>query len=171
PHDVRVEQAPEAQDARPVLRRSPAAVSRRRMRRPAPPRTRGGQLWLSMQGTVYTSGMASTPDATPVPATTPVSGAARRPRVAVVGASGYAGGETLRLLAGHPGLEVATVTAHSSAGRKLSEVAPHIDLGHDPVLAETSVETLRGHDVVVLALPHGQSGTIAASLRAEDPGV
>ncbi|MCT1908382.1 N-acetyl-gamma-glutamyl-phosphate reductase [Brachybacterium paraconglomeratum] len=104
----------------------------------------------------------------PVPATEQT---ARRPSVAVVGASGYAGGETLRLLAGHPGVEVATVTAHSSAGKRLSEVAPHIDLGHDPVLQETGVETLRGHDVVVLALPHGQSGQIAAALRAEDPDV
>ena len=117
-----------------------------------------------MQSAVYTSGMMSESSATaPVPA---IEGTARRPRVAVVGASGYAGGETLRLLAGHPGVEVATVTAHSSAGKHLSEVAPHIDLGHDPVLAETSVETLRGHDVVVLALPHGQSGRIAAALRA-----
>lgn len=95
----------------------------------------------------------------------------RLPRAAVVGASGYAGGEALRLLAGHPGIEVATVTAHSSAGKRLSEVAPHIDLGRDPVLQETTVETLRGHDVVVLALPHGQSGQIAAALRAEDPDV
>ena len=128
------------------------------------PRTK----WLIMQTPVYTSGMSSShaPDA---PATDPIAG--RRPRVAVVGASGYAGGETLRLLAGHPGVEVATVTAHSSAGKHLSEVAPHIDLGHDPVLAETTVETLRGHDVVVLALPHGQSGQIAAALRAEDPDV
>ncbi|MDN5901158.1 MAG: N-acetyl-gamma-glutamyl-phosphate reductase [Brachybacterium sp.] len=101
----------------------------------------------------------------------PHSSPARRPRVAVVGASGYAGGETLRLLAGHPGVEVATVAAHSSAGALLSQVAPHIDLGHDPVLAETSVDTLRGHDVVVLALPHGQSGQIAAALRVEDPDV
>jgi len=122
-----------------------------------------------MQLAVYTFGMMSESSATaPVPAT---EQAARRPRVAVVGASGYAGGETLRLLAGHPGVEVATVTAHSSAGKRLSEVAPHIDLGHDPVLQETGVETLRGHDVVVLALPHGQSGQIAAALRAEDPDV
>ncbi|MFC7457160.1 N-acetyl-gamma-glutamyl-phosphate reductase [Brachybacterium sp. GCM10030267] len=94
-----------------------------------------------------------------------------RPRVAVVGASGYAGGEALRLLASHPGLEVATVTAHSSAGKRLSEVAPHIDLGRDPVLEETTAEVLHGHDVVVLALPHGQSGELAAQLRAEDPNV
>jgi N-acetyl-gamma-glutamyl-phosphate reductase len=122
-----------------------------------------------MQFAVYTSGMMSASSSrTSVPTT---GSDARRPRVAVVGASGYAGGETLRLLAGHPGVEVATVTAHSSAGKRLSEVAPHIDLGHDPVLQETSVETLRGHDVVVLALPHGQSGQIAAALRAEDPTV
>src|SRR5699024_11288820 len=59
----------------------------------------------------------------------------------------------------------------SSAGWSRTEVSPDIVLWHDPVLAETSVAALRGHDVVVLALPHGQSGTIAASLRAEDPGV
>lgn len=94
-----------------------------------------------------------------------------RPRIAVVGASGYAGGETLRLLAGHPEVEVATVAAHSSAGRHLSEVAPHIDLGHDPVLQDTTVETLTGHDVVVLALPHGESGRIATQLREADPEV
>ncbi|WP_245822874.1 N-acetyl-gamma-glutamyl-phosphate reductase [Brachybacterium avium] len=111
------------------------------------------------------SGDASPSTAAPLGETT------HRPRIAVVGASGYAGGETLRLLAGHPGIEVATVAAHSSAGKHLSEVAPHIDLGHDPVLAETSVDTLRGHDAVVLALPHGQSGQIAAALRAEDPEV
>ncbi|MGO1978644.1 N-acetyl-gamma-glutamyl-phosphate reductase [Brachybacterium tyrofermentans] len=101
----------------------------------------------------------------------PRDASARLPRVAVVGASGYAGGETLRLLSAHPGVEIATVAAHSSAGKRLSEVAPHIDLGHDPVLAETSVESLSGHDVVVLALPHGQSGQIAAALREKDPDV
>lgn len=94
-----------------------------------------------------------------------------RLRAAVVGASGYAGGEMLRLLSSHPQVEVTTVAAHSSAGRMLSEVAPHIDLGEDLMLQETGVDTLRGHDVVVLALPHGQSGEISAQLRAEDPDV
>ncbi|MFC0672886.1 N-acetyl-gamma-glutamyl-phosphate reductase [Brachybacterium hainanense] len=98
-------------------------------------------------------------------------GGGARPRVAVVGASGYAGGETLRVLAGHPGLEVTTVTAHSSVGRRLSEVAPHLDLGRDLELVATTTENLAGHDVVVLALPHGQSGTIAAELRERDPDV
>ncbi|GAB2549930.1 N-acetyl-gamma-glutamyl-phosphate reductase [Brachybacterium huguangmaarense] len=96
-------------------------------------------------------------------------------RAAVVGASGYAGGEMLRLLADHPSVQVATVAAHSSAGRPLAEVAPHLDLagpdGEDLVLVGTTVENLVGHDVVVLALPHGQSGEISAALRASDPDV
>lgn len=127
------------------------------------------RLWLFMHSAVYTSDMSSASSihaSIPATAETP-----QRVRAAVVGASGYAGGETLRLLSAHPGVEVATVTAHSSAGKHLSEVAPHIDLGHDPVLQETTVETLRGHDVVVLALPHGQSGRISAQLREEDPSV
>lgn len=94
-----------------------------------------------------------------------------RLRAAVVGASGYAGGETLRVLAGHPVIDVVTVTAHSSAGKRLSEVAPHIDLGEDLILQDTTTEVLAGHDVVVLALPHGKSGELAAALRAQDPDV
>ncbi|MBK0331046.1 N-acetyl-gamma-glutamyl-phosphate reductase [Brachybacterium sp. MASK1Z-5] len=94
-----------------------------------------------------------------------------RLRAAVVGASGYAGGETLRILADHPRIDVATVTAHSSVGKRLSEVAPHVHLDEDLELVDTTVENLSGHDVVVLALPHGQSGQIAAQLRASDPEV
>lgn len=90
-------------------------------------------------------------------------------RVAVAGASGYAGGETLRLLAGHPDVKIATVTAHSSAGRRLSEVSPHLLLEPDHEIRETSVDALAGHDVVVLGLPHGQSAQIAAALAAADP--
>src|SRR5689334_18468155 len=85
-------------------------------------------------------------------------------RVAVAGASGYAGGELLRLLAQHPELEVVTVTGHSSAGRTLGEVQPHLLSSADLVLQETTPEVLAGHDVVFLALPHGQSGAIAEGL-------
>lgn len=99
------------------------------------------------------------------------SHAPARLRAAVVGASGYAGGETLRILADHPRIDVTTVTAHSSVGKRLSEVAPHVHLDEDLELVDTTVENLEGHDVVVLALPHGQSGQIAARLRASDPEV
>lgn len=90
---------------------------------------------------------------------------------AVAGASGYAGGETLRLLAAHPDIEVTTVTAASSAGSRLGDVHPHIAPLADLVIQETSPRTLAGHDLVVLALPHGHSAAVGAELTAsgEDP--
>src|SRR4051794_11120970 len=85
-------------------------------------------------------------------------------RVAVAGASGYAGGELLRLLLGHPGVEIGALTAGGNAGEPLGSLQPHLVPLADRVLEETSAETLRGHDVVFLALPHGRSGPIAAEL-------
>ncbi len=84
--------------------------------------------------------------------------------VAVAGASGYAGGEVLRLLTAHPDLEVRTVTAHSSAGDPLIRHQPHLRSLAHLTLQPTDVEHLAGHDVVVLALPHGKSGAIAEQL-------
>ncbi|NED98474.1 N-acetyl-gamma-glutamyl-phosphate reductase [Phytoactinopolyspora alkaliphila] len=85
-------------------------------------------------------------------------------KVAVAGASGYAGGELLRLLMGHPEFEVGAVTAHSSAGKTLGEVHPQLTpIAHRMIEASTP-EVLARHDVVVLALPHGASGAIAAQL-------
>lgn len=84
--------------------------------------------------------------------------------VAVAGASGYAGGETLRLLLAHPQALIGTLTAHSSAGSRLGEHQPHLRSLADRTLAPTTVENLAGHDVVVLALPHGASGAVAAEL-------
>jgi len=86
--------------------------------------------------------------------------------VAVAGASGYAGGELLRLLADHPEFEVRTVTAFQNAGARLSAVHPHLQSYGDLVLSETTAETLAGHDVVFLALPHGKSGALTAKLPA-----
>ena len=88
-------------------------------------------------------------------------------RVAVAGASGYAGGEVLRLLCGHPEVEIGTLTAGSNAGARLGELQPHLAPLADRVLAETSAETLAGHDVVFLALPHGQSAAVAEQLGPE----
>ncbi|MFI1018915.1 N-acetyl-gamma-glutamyl-phosphate reductase [Streptomyces sp. NPDC020965] len=87
--------------------------------------------------------------------------------VAVAGASGYAGGEILRLLSAHPKVEIGAVTAHSSAGRPLSESQPHLTSLAGRTLVETSAATLAGHDVVFLALPHGQSGAVAEQLGAD----
>lgn len=86
--------------------------------------------------------------------------------VAVAGASGYAGGEFLRLAQGHPHLELGALTAHTQAGLPLGAVHPHIPaLAHRTLLA-TTIDNLAHHDVVVLALPHGASAEIAAQLPA-----
>jgi N-acetyl-gamma-glutamyl-phosphate reductase len=88
----------------------------------------------------------------------------QRLRVAVAGASGYAGGEFLRLAVRHPHLEIGALTAHSNAGSRLGELQPHLRSLADRVLEPTTPEALAGHDVVVLGLPHGASGEIAAQL-------
>ncbi|WP_030016140.1 N-acetyl-gamma-glutamyl-phosphate reductase [Curtobacterium sp. S6] len=87
--------------------------------------------------------------------------------VAVSGATGYAGGEVLRLLAQHPEANVTTVGAHSNAGATFGTLMPHLRSLADLTVQETSVETLAGHDVVFLALPHGASAAIAARLPAD----
>jgi N-acetyl-gamma-glutamyl-phosphate reductase len=83
---------------------------------------------------------------------------------AVSGASGYAGGEVLRLLANHPEIEIGAITAHSSAGSRLGELQPHLLSLADRVIVETTPANLAGHDVVFLALPHGASAEVAAQL-------
>jgi len=84
--------------------------------------------------------------------------------VAVAGASGYAGGEVLRLLLTHPEVEIGAITAGSNAGETLGALQPHLVPLAVRVLEETTVEVLSGHDVVFLGLPHGQSAEIAAAL-------
>jgi len=90
-------------------------------------------------------------------------------RVAVAGASGYAGGELLRLLAGHPDLEIGPVTGQGNAGQPVGAVHPH--LAALPGLAGRRFEALEDSavgecDLVFLALPHGQSAALAAGLPA-----
>lgn len=86
--------------------------------------------------------------------------------VAVSGASGYAGGEILRLLADHPDIEIRTVTAHSNAGQPLIQHQPHLRSLAHLELQDTTPEILAGHDIVFLALPHGQSGQYTDALGA-----
>ena len=89
--------------------------------------------------------------------------------VAIAGASGYAGGEILRLLLGHPGysdgrLSIGALTAAASAGTTLAEHHPHLLPLAQRVLEPTEVDVLSGHDVVFLALPHGHSAALAEQL-------
>src|SRR5512140_586478 len=89
---------------------------------------------------------------------------ARTFSAAVAGASGYAGGEVLRLLLGHPAFTLGAVTAATNAGSLLAEHQPHLVPLADRVLSPPTPEVLAGHDVVFLALPHGASAAIAAAL-------
>jgi N-acetyl-gamma-glutamyl-phosphate reductase len=84
--------------------------------------------------------------------------------VAVSGASGYAGGEILRILSAHPDVEIRTVTAHSNAGQPLIQHQPHLRSLAHLTLADTTPAILAGHDIVFLALPHGQSGQYTDAL-------
>ncbi len=90
-------------------------------------------------------------------------------RVAVAGASGYAGGELLRLLAGHPDLEIAAVSAGSSAGKPITSIHPNLT-GHPAFdgrnFAATTAEALGDAELIFMALPHGESATLAARLPA-----
>ncbi|WP_433608428.1 N-acetyl-gamma-glutamyl-phosphate reductase [Dactylosporangium sp. CA-139114] len=85
-------------------------------------------------------------------------------RVAVAGASGYAGGELLRLIAGHPHLELAAATGFAQAGSTIGSVHPHVRSFRDVVLAKTEAAALADADLVFLALPHGESAAVAAQL-------
>ena len=89
--------------------------------------------------------------------------------VAVAGATGYAGGETLRILLNHPEFEIGALTAKSSAGDRLGPHHPHLLPLADRVIGDTTVDALAGHDVICLALPHGTSGEIAAKLEVASP--
>ncbi|MFD0705238.1 N-acetyl-gamma-glutamyl-phosphate reductase [Alloscardovia venturai] len=85
--------------------------------------------------------------------------------VAVAGATGYAGGEALRILAAHPYCDVTCVAGHTSVGHVMGEFAPHIPQYASLEVQDTTPDVLSGHDVVILALPHGASGKIASELH------
>src|SRR5215475_917577 len=88
-------------------------------------------------------------------------------RAAVVGASGYAGGELLRLICGHPDLDLAVATADGSAGKTIGDV--HANLSGHPALANLVFEPHSAVkatecDLVFLALPGGQSAPMTANV-------
>ena len=86
---------------------------------------------------------------------------------AVAGASGYAGGELLRLLLGHPHLEVGALCAGSTAGQPVTDLHPHLPQLAGRTFSATTAEALAEADVVFLALPHGASSGLVAQLHPD----
>jgi N-acetyl-gamma-glutamyl-phosphate reductase len=84
-------------------------------------------------------------------------------RTAVFGASGYAGGELIRLVDGHRGLDLVYMGAHSHAGGRLGEVHPQLDRGDRP-LGPNDPNAAGEIDLAFLALPHGASAEIGLAL-------
>lgn len=89
----------------------------------------------------------------------------------VAGASGYAGGELLRLLAAHPAIDIGAVAAGSRSGEALEAVHPSLTDLVDRVLVPADPAVLADADIVFLALPHGESAAIVAQLPSDLPVV
>lgn len=85
-------------------------------------------------------------------------------KIGVVGASGYAGGELLRLLGSHPHFEVTAITAHSNAGEQITSVHPQLQSFAGKKFNEFSAADFENCDLIFLALPHGESAKVIASL-------
>ncbi|HEX7404584.1 MAG TPA: N-acetyl-gamma-glutamyl-phosphate reductase [Candidatus Nanopelagicaceae bacterium] len=90
-------------------------------------------------------------------------------KVAVLGASGYAGGELLRLLAQHPTFHAEVITANSHAGERISHLHPQLTGYGDQVFISTDIGAIASCDLAFLAMPHGESSKVVAQLPAGMP--
>jgi len=95
-------------------------------------------------------------------------------KIGVVGASGYAGGELLRLLAGHPNFQVTYISAGTNAGELISSIHPHLANYKDIRFEATEISKINQCDLVFIALPHGESAKliegISESVKVVDLG-
>lgn len=78
-------------------------------------------------------------------------------KIGVVGASGYAGGELLRLLSNHPNFEISFIAAYANAGEPITGVHPHLTEFEGKSFSSVKVDDLNKCDLVFTALPHGES--------------
>lgn len=90
---------------------------------------------------------------------------------AVAGASGYAGGELLRLLLSHPELTVGPLAAGTAAGRPVTDLHPNLPQLAGSTFGATDPAALAAADIVFLALPHGESADVVAGLPPDLPVV
>ena len=90
-------------------------------------------------------------------------------RAAILGASGYVGGELMRLIAQHPAMEVGVAFGASNAGHPVADVHPHLALAYpEQVFATWDAALLKGCDLILAALPHGETQRLADQLLAAD---
>jgi N-acetyl-gamma-glutamyl-phosphate reductase len=87
-------------------------------------------------------------------------------KIGVVGASGYAGGELLRLLASHPHFEVTAITAHSNAGEQITSVHPQLQSYAGKKFNSFVPNDFAACELIFLALPHGESAKVISQLPA-----
>jgi N-acetyl-gamma-glutamyl-phosphate reductase len=85
-------------------------------------------------------------------------------KISVAGASGYAGGELLRLLLNHPEIELGCIAAGGKAGDRIIDVHPNLVQLADRNFDSTTVAALGDADLTFLALPHGESAALALQL-------
>ena len=85
-------------------------------------------------------------------------------KTAVIGASGYAGGELLRLLAVHPHFQVTAISAHSNAGELVTSVHPHLTTHNGEKFLAVSEIDFSDIELVFIALPHGESASLIAKI-------
>ncbi len=90
-------------------------------------------------------------------------------KIGVVGASGYTGGELLRLIDLHPSFEVVTISAHSNAGEFITTLHPQLSQYAGKKFSALDVKALNACDLVFLALPHGQSAAVVSQLSQDLP--
>ena len=88
-------------------------------------------------------------------------------KIGVVGASGYAGGELLRLLSNHPNFEIVFIGAHSNAGESITTLHPHLTGFEGQSFSPVSIDDMNKCDLVFTALPHGESAKLISQLDAQ----
>lgn len=88
-------------------------------------------------------------------------------KIGVIGGSGYAGGELLRLLAQHPHFEVSGVSAHSNAGEQITSIHPHLNSYSGSEFLPFSPKAFEECELIFLALPHGESAKVISQLPQE----
>jgi len=92
-------------------------------------------------------------------------------KIGVVGASGYAGGELLRILSTHPSFSTVAISAHSNAGELITSLHPHLATFGDKRFSKFSAELFTSCDLVFLALPHGESATAVKEISTLKPSM